>query len=230
MIENVIGRYSLPFAQWRRISSSIRATVLDSHGHRGAFGGCRMQLCRQAIQSERRISRQAVTNPIMIGQLQVLDMPDFENCGNARKNLAQQSRKSLASVNESLAAAWQRAAAARSISKSASLPGILAIGDMLVVHLLYDTRDAMGANAINTALEAIAPLIERISGGRVNLRILSNLSDRRLARASGSIKADQIWLTGDSASGESRSLTPLWKPRFSLRLIPIARRRITKAS
>lgn len=45
----------------------------------------------------------------------------------------------------------------------------------------------MGANAINTAVERIAPLIERICGGRVNLRILSNLSDRRMARASGTI-------------------------------------------
>jgi hydroxymethylglutaryl-CoA reductase len=52
----------------------------------------------------------------------------------------------------------------------------------LAVHLIYDALDAMGANAVNTAVETLAPLVEEITGGRVNLRILSNLTDRRLAR------------------------------------------------
>jgi hydroxymethylglutaryl-CoA reductase len=52
-----------------------------------------------------------------------------------------------------------------------------------VLHLIYDVRDAMGANAVNTAAERLAPLVESITGGRVHLRILSNLADRRLARA-----------------------------------------------
>jgi hydroxymethylglutaryl-CoA reductase len=54
---------------------------------------------------------------------------------------------------------------------------------MLIVHLIYDTRDAMGANAANTAAERLAPRVETLTGGRVHLRILSNLADRRLARA-----------------------------------------------
>jgi hydroxymethylglutaryl-CoA reductase len=57
------------------------------------------------------------------------------------------------------------------------------LGSFLVVHLIYDVRDAMGANAINTATERLTPLVAEISGGRVHLRILSNLADRRLARA-----------------------------------------------
>lgn len=56
-------------------------------------------------------------------------------------------------------------------------------GTMLITHLLVDTKDAMGANAVNTMCEAVAPLIEEITGGRVYLRILSNLADTRLARA-----------------------------------------------
>ncbi|RAP65523.1 3-hydroxy-3-methylglutaryl-CoA reductase [Achromobacter sp. HZ01] len=56
-------------------------------------------------------------------------------------------------------------------------------GPMLVLHLIVDVRDAMGANAVNTMAEAVAPLIEEISGGSVRLRILSNLADLRLARA-----------------------------------------------
>ena len=57
------------------------------------------------------------------------------------------------------------------------------MGPMVVTHLLVDTRDAMGANTVNTMAEALAPHIEGYTGGRVFLRILSNLSDRRLVRA-----------------------------------------------
>jgi len=56
-------------------------------------------------------------------------------------------------------------------------------GPNVVVHLLVDVKDAMGANAVNTMAEAVAPLVERIAGGRVRLRILSNLATHRLARA-----------------------------------------------
>ncbi len=57
------------------------------------------------------------------------------------------------------------------------------VGPMLIVHLIFDCRDAMGANTVNTAAEQLAPVIKEITGGRVGLRILSNLADRRLARA-----------------------------------------------
>jgi len=61
-----------------------------------------------------------------------------------------------------------------------------------VVHLIYDVRDAMGANAVNTACEKLAPHIEQITGGRVHLRILSNLADRRLAKASCSVILNEL--------------------------------------
>lgn len=56
---------------------------------------------------------------------------------------------------------------------------------MVVTHLLVDTKDAMGANAVNTMAEAVAPFIEEITGGKVVLRILSNLADQRIVRARG---------------------------------------------
>jgi len=56
-------------------------------------------------------------------------------------------------------------------------------GDLLVVHLVMDVRDAMGANAINTAVETLAPVLAEMIGGEPLMRILSNLADRRLARA-----------------------------------------------
>lgn len=57
------------------------------------------------------------------------------------------------------------------------------VGRFLVLHLIVDVRDAMGANAVNTMAERIAPFVETLTGGRVGLRILSNLADRRLVRA-----------------------------------------------
>jgi len=60
------------------------------------------------------------------------------------------------------------------------------------VHLIYDVRDAMGANAVNTAVERLAPHLEAISGGKTHLRILSNLADRRLARAHCTIPLEEL--------------------------------------
>jgi len=63
---------------------------------------------------------------------------------------------------------------------------------MLVLHLLVDVRDAMGANTVNTMAETVAPLVEDITGGTVRLRILSNLADRRLTRAEVRISVDAL--------------------------------------
>lgn len=66
------------------------------------------------------------------------------------------------------------------------------VGPMVVAHLIVDCRDAMGANAVNTMAESLAPRIEQITGGRVYLRIISNLADKRLARAKAVFKAEEI--------------------------------------
>lgn len=65
-------------------------------------------------------------------------------------------------------------------------------GAMVVLHLLVDVRDAMGANTVNTMAEAIAPIVERLTGGEVRLRILSNLADLRLARARIEVTEDAL--------------------------------------
>ena len=84
---------------------------------------------------------------------------------------------------------------------------------MLVVHLLIDCRDAMGANAINTMAEAVAPILEQISGGRAYLRILSNLSDRRLARARAVVPAQA--LERDGIAGDEVVEGILWAYSFA---------------
>jgi len=72
-----------------------------------------------------------------------------------------------------------------------------------VVHLIYDVRDAMGANAVNTACERLAPQIEAITGGKVHLRILSNLSDRRMARARCTIPVNELTVGFETFKGET---------------------------
>ena len=118
------------------------------------------------------------TSPEMIGQMQLLDVPDLPA---ARLALLESKERLLAEVAEidpvlKRLGGGPRDLQVRSIEDSP-------IGSFLVLHLIYDVRDAMGANAVNTACERLAPLVESITGGRVHLRILSNLSDRRLARS-----------------------------------------------
>jgi hydroxymethylglutaryl-CoA reductase len=57
------------------------------------------------------------------------------------------------------------------------------IGKMIITHIIVDVRDAMGANAVNTMCESLAPMIEELTGGKIRLKILSNLADKRLVRA-----------------------------------------------
>lgn len=87
------------------------------------------------------------------------------------------------------------------------------MGPMLVVHLVVDCRDAMGANAINSMCEAVAPLLEKITGGRAYLRILSNLSDRRLSRTRATIPPHA--LARDGLSGDEVVEGILWAYSFA---------------
>jgi hydroxymethylglutaryl-CoA reductase len=72
-------------------------------------------------------------------------------------------------------------------------------GPMLIVHILVDCRDAMGANAVNTMAETIAPTVERITGGTVILRIISNLAVHRLARVSATFTPSEMVNSGETA-------------------------------
>jgi hydroxymethylglutaryl-CoA reductase len=120
----------------------------------------------------------STTPPEMIGQIQILGVSDLPM---ARLALLENKDELLAEAAEidpllKRLGGGPRDLQVRLIHESP-------VGPFLVLHLIYDVRDAMGANAINTAAERLAPRLEAITGGRVHLRILSNLADRRLARA-----------------------------------------------
>jgi hydroxymethylglutaryl-CoA reductase len=130
----------------------------------------------------------ANTNPPeMIGQMQVLDIADMEAAQQALLNQKEQLLAEAAQVDPIL----QRLGGGPRDIEIRKIE-ISPIGPFLVLHLIYDVRDAMGANAVNTAVERLAPLVESITSGQVHLRILSNLADRRLARAKCTIPPGEL--------------------------------------
>ncbi len=127
------------------------------------------------------------TEPQMIAQLQVLDLADPDE---ARRRVLDQRAAILAEVDQVDPVISGLGGGARDLE--ARVLRETAVGPMLIVHLIYDTRDAMGANAVNTAAERLAPRLEELTGGRVHLRILSNLADRRLAASRCRIPATAL--------------------------------------
>ncbi len=129
-----------------------------------------------------------VDDPIMIGQIQVMDLQNPEEA--AEKILAKKSdiieQANLANIRMVARGGGVFDLETRVVDGGED------VGKMLIVHLLMDVREAMGANAINYACEAAGPSVEEITGGRVNLRILSNYANRRLARARFSLPYDQL--------------------------------------
>ncbi|WP_348764853.1 hydroxymethylglutaryl-CoA reductase, degradative [uncultured Salinisphaera sp.] len=137
--------------------------------------------------------------PLLIGQIQVVDVP---HAARARQALLQNAQEILDLANSLHPNMVARGGGAREIEVHTH--GTTADhGEMLVVHLLVDTRDAMGANLVNTMCEGAAPLVEKISGGRVFLRILSNLTDRALVRSKAVIPTDRL-AAGDYSGEEVR--------------------------
>jgi hydroxymethylglutaryl-CoA reductase len=117
------------------------------------------------------------TEPIMIGQIQVIDVKEPEK---AKADLLLEKERILEEANKQDPVLVSMGGGAKDLNVK-----ILNTfrGPMVIAELHVDCRDAMGANAVNTMAEAVAPLIERITGGKVLLRIISNLATFRLARA-----------------------------------------------
>jgi len=131
------------------------------------------------------------SSSLMIGQIQVLGLDDLPA---SRARLLAGRERLLAVANEQDPVLVGLGGGARDLE--ARIVPETPAGPMLVVHLIYDCRDAMGANAVNTAVEALAPLVEEITGGQALLRILSNLADRRLARARAVMPSEVLALDG----------------------------------
>lgn len=191
MIENAIGVFALPLgvAQHFVVNGREIAAVPMVIEEASVVAACSYaaKLARAAGGFTAGSS-----DPIMIGQIQVLDVPDVEA---ARARLVAEADALIHWLNHDHPATRSRHARAVGIETRA----LAGPPSMLIAHVLYDCGDAMGANLINTACEALAPRIAQITGGRVNLRILSNLSDRRMAWATCTIRAELLAARADNA-------------------------------
>ncbi|MHC1782490.1 MAG: hydroxymethylglutaryl-CoA reductase, degradative [Anaerolineaceae bacterium] len=180
MIENVVGVYSLPVGIAQNFVVNGRKVLVPMVVEEPSVVAGASFMARLADGGGGFTA--STTAPEMIGQMQLLDLRDPAAAQAALLEHKGELLAEAAKIDPVLikAGGGPRDLEVRLIEDSP-------IGAFLVLHLIYDVRDAMGANAVNTATEQLAPLVEKISGGRVHLRILSNLADRRLARATCTI-------------------------------------------
>jgi hydroxymethylglutaryl-CoA reductase len=185
MIENVVGRHPLPLGIALNFIINGREVLVPMAVEEPSVVAGASFMAKLARAGGGFYAH--TTPPEMIGQMQVLDVPDLYS---ARLALLDQKSSLLAEAGEidpvlKALGGGPRDLEVRVFEASPA-------GPFLVVHLIYDVRDAMGANAVNTAVERLAGRVEAITRGRVHLRILSNLADRRLARARCTIPLGEL--------------------------------------
>jgi len=185
MIENVVGIYSLPLGIARNFVVNGRAVPVPMVIEEPSVVAGASFMAKLAQAGGGFIAE--ADEPVMIGQMQVIALPDIQA---ARTALEAEKERLLQAVDGLDPLLQKYGGGPRGIE--IRLIEDSSIGPFLVLHLLYDVRDAMGANAINSAVEKLAPLVEEITGGKVLLRILSNLADRRLARARVTIPLEKL--------------------------------------
>lgn len=175
MIENVVGAMPLPLGiavnfQINGRDVLVPMAIEEPSVVAAASNAARMARAGGGFQAH-------TTEPVMIGQIQLVDVPDPHG---ARMRILEMKDELLELCNAKDPVLVKFGGGARDVEVR-----VLETmrGAMVIVHLLVDCRDAMGANAVNTMAEAAAPRIEEATGGRVYLRIISNLAVHRLARA-----------------------------------------------
>ena len=175
MIENVIGGYTYPLG----VATNFRINDKDFLVPMALEEPSVVAAASNAAKMARVKGGFKVTNtgPVMIGQIQVVNVPKPES---AKAKLVSRKADILKKANDQDPMLVSLGGGAKDLNVKV-LSTIK--GPMVVAELIVNTGDAMGANAVNTMAEAVAPMVEEITGGRVFLRIISNLADRRLVRA-----------------------------------------------
>lgn len=206
MIENVIGTFNLPLGIATNFVINGRDVLIPMVVEEpsivaGASYAARLVRAGGGFQT-------SSSEPLMIGQVQLVAVADPDQ---ARRAILARKAEILALANAQSLSLVKLGGGARDLE--INFFPTSPMGAMLVVHLVIDCRDAMGANAINSMCEAVAPLLEQISGGRAYLRILSNLSDRRLSRARAVIPTAA--LTRDGLEGEEVAEGIMWAYAFA---------------
>lgn len=193
MIENVIGTMSLPVG----VATNF---IIDGSHYLIPFCLEESSVVAAASNMAKRCLnkggfRTSSDKPIMIAQIQVMDLEDIEVASEAILT----AKFELMAMCNSLPSTMIKLGGGCKDIQVRNIDSMS--GRMLVIHLLVDTRDAMGANAVNTMAELISGKVEEITGGRVHLRILSNLASQRLARVEATFTPEELSNDGSREEG-----------------------------
>ena len=190
MIENVIGVMGMPVGLGLNFSINNKDYVVPLAVEEPSIVA--------ALSSAAKIARESggytadATDPILVGQIQVVNI---ENIEQARNNLLNRKEEILNLANSLHPRMVARGGGALDF-KIKTYPMESFDGEMLIIDLHVNTVDAMGANLVNGMCEGIASLVETITEGEVFLRILSNLTDQSLASAAVIIPAEALAIKG----------------------------------
>lgn len=185
MVENVIGRFSLPVGVALNFIVNDKEYLVPMVTEEPSVIAAASNGAKVARSSGGFYATN--TGSMMIAQIQVIGVEDIEY---TKFKIYQNKEEILRRANESDPILISLGGGAKDLEVRRIKSSIS--DDMLVIHLIVNTLDAMGANAVNTMAENLAPYIEEITGGSVYLRILSNLATKRLVRASTLIKKEEL--------------------------------------
>ncbi len=193
MIENVVGQLSLPVGIAMNFLIDGESKFIPFCVEESSIVAAASNIAKRAFKCGGFTTN--VDPPLMIGQLQILDI---KNIDNAIQIIEENKNELIEKCNDIESTMIRLGGGCKDIECK-----ILETESqkMLIVHLIVDTRDAMGANAVNTMAERAAPWLENLTGGRILLRILSNLATKRLARASVKLSPEAISSKGDPSEG-----------------------------
>jgi hydroxymethylglutaryl-CoA reductase len=203
MIENVIGLFQMPLGVAVNFIVNGREVLIPMAIEEPSVVAGASNMAKLA-RAGGGFTAQADSSD-MIGQIQVLDVPDL---AAAERELEVHRAELLQEANAPNPTLVSLGGGAKDLQ--VRILDHTPVGPMLVVHLIVDVVDAMGANAVNTAVEAISDAVERWTGGRALLRILSNLADQRIARASCRIPVSTLSAPGFSGQQVRDGIIEAW--------------------
>src|SRR5881628_3359314 len=184
MIENVVGVFPMPIGIAVNFLVNDRDYLVPMAIEEPSVVAAASNAAKMARQSGG--FKATSTEPVMIGQIQLVKCPSPRE---AERQIYAAKAEILEKANQQDPTLVSMGGGAKDL-RVRILPSLT--GTMVIAELIIDCRDAMGANVVNTMAEAVAPLMERFSKGRANLRIISNLADRRLARATASVSKEAL--------------------------------------
>ena len=185
MIENVIGKFELPLGVAANFKINGKDYLIPMAVEEPSIIAAASYMAKIARQCDGFTT--SSSSPVMRAQIQLIKVADPFG---TRQKLFQAKEEIINLANSKDQVLLELGGGCKDIE--AHVFEESPIGPMVVLHLLVDVRDAMGANTVNTMAELVAPLVEEISGATVRLRILSNLADRRLVRAHVELSPDAL--------------------------------------